>query len=169
MFIIIRLYFLETVSNDPCGGAVWRRRSCSCKFFFWSSGLCSFCFLMSALPFYDLSWESVQAPELMENYPYHLPVPLTIHSLAPCSVYLPFRFLAVSHSGVYIIESMVSEEKRVRKRGMVGGKKRWQVSSFWTCGLNMLVKCFCSYMVGKFGNVQHRGWGKNTKLLNNNT
>lgn len=83
--------------------------------------------------------------------------PLNVPSSVPCPVYLSFLFLASSPSLPCHIEVCRLCGFTRGESGMVGGKKRWQVSWFWTCGCNTLVNCFYCFMVGKLsGNVLHR-------------
>lgn len=114
VFIIIKIYFLGTVNSDPHGGVMWKRRSCTYLFFPCSSGLCSFCCFVSALAFYELSWESVHDPELLKNDPCHLPVssPCSFLSYLPClsPFPLPYSTHSAPHVGVYRLCGLTREE-----------------------------------------------------------
>lgn len=66
-----------------------------------------------------------------------------------------------SHVWVYRLSGLAREASM----GKWGGGRR--VSWSWTCGCNMLVNWFYSFVVGKLvANVQHRRWMENMKLFN---
>lgn len=64
-----------------------------------------------------------------------------------------------SHVWVYRLSGLTREESMGKWDG-----GRW-VSWSWTCGCNILVNWFYSFVVGKLvANVQHSRWVKNMKL-----